>query len=190
LNNALPVPIEELLDIELGVHLIPFPNLTRTREINACLSNNLKSIFVDEYLFYNLEKPLRFTLAHEYGHIVLHTDIYAKHKPKDQADWVEFIKDISEVDRSILEYEANNFAGLFLVPEKHLQKLFADSVEKYKTHFLKRCKGLPKYLVSKTFAKYLAEQLSPKFLVTPEVIEIRAQKNGLTKSLYATLSSG
>jgi len=190
LDKTIPVPIEELLDVSLGIHIVPFPNLTKTREINAYLTNNLKSIYVDEYLFFNLEKPLRFTLAHEFGHFTLHHDIYSRNKPKDSADWIGFIEELSEIDRTILENEADNFAGLFLVPEKYLQKLFADSVERNKSLFIKACKGRPKSLVVNTFLKYIAEQLSNPFMVSPAVIEIRARNNGLLKQLYSIFPPG
>lgn len=184
LYENIPVPIEELLDVTLGLNLVPYPNLSRTREINSCLSNNLKRIFVDDYLFYNLEKPLRFTLAHELGHIVLHSDIYAKFKPVAKEDWTDFLINIHEIDRVILENEADDFAGLFLVPEKHLEPLFVKFVDEKKDWFIEKGKGSPKHIIVGAFKKYIAEQLSEVLNVSPKVVEIRINKNGMEGYLF------
>lgn len=75
-DSSLPVLIEKLIDNDLKKNIVPFPNLYSTFHINAITSSDMKTIYVDEYLYTNLELAYRFTLAHELGHIILHRKIY------------------------------------------------------------------------------------------------------------------
>ncbi len=189
LENTLPIPIEELLDVKLGVSIIPFPYLSKTHEINAFTSNDFQAIFVDEYLYNHLEKPYRFTLAHEFGHMILHKEIYYKHKPKSVSDWKGFIQNVAESDRQILEYQADDFAGLFLVPENQLQKHFGIQVRKNKNFLIKEFKALPKHQFTRIVAKYIANELTPIFNVHHSVTEIRIKKSHLERQIVSLYPS-
>ncbi|TRZ84368.1 ImmA/IrrE family metallo-endopeptidase [bacterium] len=72
LEEQIPVDVEKPADVILKINVIPIPSLYRSYEINAFISNDFKKIYVDEYLYVNLEPQYRFTLAHELGHMVLH----------------------------------------------------------------------------------------------------------------------
>ena len=76
LEEQIPVNVEKLVDVILKINIIPIPSLYRSHEINAFISNDFKKIYVDEYLYINLESQYRFTLAHELGHMVLHGSFY------------------------------------------------------------------------------------------------------------------
>ena len=71
LEEQIPVDVEKLVDVILKINVIPIPSLYRSYEIDAFISNDFKKIYVDEYLYINLESQYRFTLAHELGHMVL-----------------------------------------------------------------------------------------------------------------------
>lgn len=192
LQETLPIPIEELLDVTLGINLIPHPNLYRTREISAYLSNDLKRIFIDEYQYLNLEKKLRFTLAHEFAHLTLHQVVYDKHKPPGKSEWLDFVVDLAEVDRSILEQEADDFAGLFLVPDEPLLRLYSAFIEDNQAILLKKYKlfsgKYPKDMLNRIFIRHIADELSDQFNVAPDVIVIRAIKSGQIHPIEAIVS--
>jgi Zn-dependent peptidase ImmA (M78 family) len=72
LGKVIPVDIERFVDNILRINIIPFPSLYKSFEINDFISHDFRKIYVDEYLYLNLEPQYRFTLAHELGHMVLH----------------------------------------------------------------------------------------------------------------------
>jgi Zn-dependent peptidase ImmA (M78 family) len=183
LENTIPVPIEELLDLKLGINIIPFPNLFRVHEINAFLANNLNSLYVDEHLYNNLEKPYRFTLAHEFGHIALHNELFQKNKPKNVSDWADFLNEVSEADRQLLEYQADDFAGLFLVPGKHLDEHYNAAFNENKLFLKRKFKSLPKYQFVQIIRKYLANEIAPILNVHQKVVEIRILRRSLHKNI-------
>jgi len=77
-GRKVPVPVLELAEFDLSLDLIPAEGLREELEIDALLIGDLKSILVDRRAFMNprLEYRLRFSVAHEIGHLVLHRDIY------------------------------------------------------------------------------------------------------------------
>lgn len=86
----------------------------------------------------NANKPRvrqNFTLAHEFGHYVLHRDWLDAHKEDGFVDFAEYVDGGTPLFRrdtpvltdetSILrEREANNFAAELLMPEEELRKLW------------------------------------------------------------------
>ena len=73
----IPIPIEEIIDLQMGLNIVPDPELRDVFGSEGFLSNDLQSIWVDEYAANHYDSRFRFTLAHEIGHLVLHRDFYA-----------------------------------------------------------------------------------------------------------------
>lgn len=117
-NNDLPVDIELIIE-KLGLEIIPMENL---ENIDAYLSINNKSIFVKykTYIDERYENRLRFSYAHEIGHLVLHKDIIVKMNFNSAEEYYEFITNFPESDYRFFEYQANEFAGRLLVPYNRL----------------------------------------------------------------------
>ena len=55
LEKVIPVDIERLVDNVLKINIIPFPSLYRSFEIDAFISNDFRKIYIDEYLYVNLD---------------------------------------------------------------------------------------------------------------------------------------
>ena len=72
----LPIPIEWIIESDLGLHIHPFPELYRMLRQSGFLSCQRRVIYVDEYQYDNFVEKYRFTLAHEVGHFVMHESIY------------------------------------------------------------------------------------------------------------------
>ena len=66
---------------------------------------------------------LRFSLAHEIGHLFLHRKAFEEANIGDVAHYLEWINDHNGRKYSI-EREANEFAGRLLVPVESLQQCF------------------------------------------------------------------
>jgi Zn-dependent peptidase ImmA (M78 family) len=107
LEEQIPVDVEKLVDVILKINIIPIPSLYRSQEINAFISNDFKKIYIDEYLYINLEPQYRFTLAHELGHMVLHESYYRQYGITDIASYHRYVNSITEDEYALLETQAN-----------------------------------------------------------------------------------
>jgi len=183
-ESILPIPIEHIIDNILRINIIPFPNLFSGFEINAFVSSDLKKIYVDEYLYTNLDRQYRFTLAHEFGHITLHKYVYADINIKSLEDWRQFRSRVDINEYRNLEIQANNFAGLLLVPQSLLESSFieqlkslARSFRKAEVERMKRSDYL-QYVIDT-----IAFNLVPVFQVDQQVIRIRIEKSNLATKI-------
>jgi Zn-dependent peptidase ImmA (M78 family) len=179
-ESTLPIPIEHIIDNILRINIIPFPDLLSSFEINAFVSSDLKKIYVDEYLYTNLDRQYRFTLAHEFGHMTLHRYIYANINIKSLEDWRQFRSGVDINEYRNLEIQANNFAGLLLVPQSRIESSFreqlrslAPSFKKAEAERMKRSDYLQHVIDT------IAFNLVPVFQVDQQVIRIRIEKDNL-----------
>jgi len=81
----LPIPIEDILEIKLGVEVRPLPGLYRVYDRSGILLSSGEVIAVDNDDYDSNPTRLRFTLAHELGHILLHKDHVASVSLDDAA---------------------------------------------------------------------------------------------------------
>ncbi len=88
-GRCLPVRILDLAEFDLGLSLIPVDGLREQVDIEALLMGDLLSILVDKRAFMNprLEYRLRFSIAHEIGHLILHSGIYTGLKHATSKEW-------------------------------------------------------------------------------------------------------
>lgn len=180
-GRDIPVDIEKLVDNVLAINVIPFPSLYRSFEINAFVSNDLQKIYIDEYLYTNLEPQFRFTLAHELGHMVLHGDLFRESKIESVASYIDFVSGLGEDEYKLIEAQANDFAGLFLVPSGNLEKHFREQAQTIVRFISSRFKGISKDKYLGQAVELIARRLSPIFNVHFMPIQIRIERDGLAK---------
>ena len=72
----IPIPIEEIVDVKLGLDIVPINNLYKDFGLSGYLTRDRSAIFVDQFQADNYEEKYRFTLAHEIGHYVVHKSFY------------------------------------------------------------------------------------------------------------------
>ncbi len=120
-GKILPIPIEEIIEIQLRRDIIPTPGLKSNFGIDGWITSDLSSIYVDEYQYKHYEHRYRFTLAHEISHYILHEKIYDLYNIESSDDFIEF-RELLESSGllSSIEWQADALAGLILVPEEHL----------------------------------------------------------------------
>lgn len=167
-GDSVPIDIESIIDKKLKINVIPIPGFLKLANIDALMSSDWESIYVDrdEYLDERRHNRLRFSLAHEIGHFVLHKEIYSNFNIKNLNDYYRLNKDIPQKQYSYLETQANKFANYLLVPRRIL------IVERKKE--LKK-KGSPAWFKEvdiKTLNSYCAIPLSKIFKVSDEVVAI------------------
>ncbi len=81
-DNILPVDVEKIIEFKVGLDIEPMHGLFSIIDTDAWLKMDLTGIVVDYncYMKDNFANRLRFSLAHELGHYLLHKDIYSKIK--------------------------------------------------------------------------------------------------------------
>lgn len=118
-----PVEIEDLIEFELGIDIIPTFGLKQTVGVEAFLSKNRAEIRVDSVAYNNpvYLSRLRFTLAEEVAHLVLHKEIYEDGVSySSEEEFIDDILSMDEDDLNWIERQARQFAGRLLVPLDHL----------------------------------------------------------------------
>lgn len=122
--DLVPVPIIEIVELKLGIQPIPKAGLKRRIDIDGFLTSDLKNICVDldVYMDERQINRLRFTYAHEIGHLILHEKEIRQCDFRTPEDWIHFHEDFLEDDLNWFEQQAYEFAGRLLVPKESLIK--------------------------------------------------------------------
>ncbi len=174
-QGTIPVPIEEIVEFEFDINIVPMLGLQRQFEVDGFTSSDLKNIYVDEYVYTDYLNRYRFTLAHEIGHIILHRALHDAHKFETIDGWKDFINSMTEEEHGWVEYQGYAFAGLVLVPREPLLKYTSEWVKKIKA------KGIS-FEQNWDFAwDLITEHLGKEFRVSSSVIEKRLEKDGIKK---------
>jgi hypothetical protein len=174
-GRCLPVRVLDLAEFDLGLSLIPVDGLREQLDIEALLMGDLSSILVDKRAFMNprLEYRLRFSVAHEIGHLILHRSIYTGIEQGTAKQWFDYISAIPDVEYGWVEWQAYEFAGRLLVPLEPLGERFEWAIQTAKNA------GYSDWLAADEAAlDYIATRIAPKFDVSAEVIakRLRAEK--------------
>jgi len=165
---TIPVPIEQIVEFEFGIDIIPIPGMHRSYDIDSMLSKDMRQICVDGAVFEDFPGRYRFSLAHEVGHRQLHAEIYAQLQFSEIAEWKDVIcTEVAERDYGKLEFQAYAFAGLILVPPAPLSERLRTAIS------LAESKGLTVSADSDVARDAIAGYLSKEFVVSREVIRRR-----------------
>ncbi len=125
----------------------------------------------DTFMDDRMQNRLRFSVAHEIGHLVLHSTLIQGLSYSSVEEWVEAVNKMPRHEYSSLEFQAYEFAGRFLVPLNHLKLQLEDLLD-----------GMPldqvRQLVSiGDEARYrVAGSIAPAFQVSPDVLDRRLDK--------------
>lgn len=174
-NGSIPVDIEKIIGVKLRIDIIPIPGLEKLCNIDALISSDWQSIYVDEEKF-NDERyinRLRFSLAHEIGHHVLHKDIYNSFKILSFEDFYSFIEKIPNDQYGFLETQAHLFASFLLVPRDQLIIVKEKVLNDYKKLIDIENHSIDNELLN----SYLAGPVSKYFGVSSEAMEIILNKD-------------
>src|SRR4030042_4210697 len=176
--NSLPVNIEYVIEATMGINIIPIESLQKACDMEGFISKDFKTIYVDKDLYTDNRyyKRVRFTIAHEIGHLVLHRSSIDSQKFQSEEEWIKFRLGIKDETLGWFETQAYEFAGRLLVP-------FDALVEEFK---IKRQTVLKKYtswnsakITYEDLLSLAAPLLCGKFDVSAEVIEKRLRKENV-----------
>lgn len=174
----LPVDVFTLAELELKLDVIPFHDLFEKYDADAALTLDFSGLYVDAEAYILLERGprwkqrrLRFSVAHELGHHVLHRELAAKLPFATLAEFAVWTKGYHG-QQYTLEQEANEFAGRLLVPADRLQSefdWFGREIAPY----------MPHWQSSPDIRRQFAERLMERFEVNAQVIETRLDREGI-----------
>ncbi len=119
-SRELPIPVEQIVDVGLAIDIIPLPELRAGFDFDAFISNDLTSIYVDEYVCEHYENRYRFTLSHELGHLCLHDYLYKAYTIASVDDFHQFNEALDAKQKADMEWQANRFAGYLLAPDSQI----------------------------------------------------------------------
>ncbi|MBU0661645.1 ImmA/IrrE family metallo-endopeptidase [Patescibacteria group bacterium] len=173
-EGTLPIDIFKIIELRLKLDVIPIRELQTRYDIDAFLSCDLKSIFVDSKQFEEdrFLNRIRFSVAHELGHLVLHSKIYQDFKFESIQDRITFILGLPEDEYSWIENQAHEFAGRLLVPRDILKECLDEMSDKI--DFAKA-----NYDDEELIASYIAPNICKKFQVSDQVIKKRILREKL-----------
>jgi len=176
-ENSTPVDVESIIEFRLKMTIDVRKGLLSTIDMDAFLRLDLTGIIVDEdsYMQEKFASRLRFSFAHELGHYFLHRGTYAASDIKTSQEWKEFILNVPDEEYRNFEWQANEFAGRFLVPRPRLE-IEVDKV----TEIILR-KGWKKHLEKDPDAvlSRVSTSICKPFGVSSEASETRVRREGL-----------
>lgn len=162
-----PVPIEEIVEFDLGLELIPLDSYG----VDAFLTSSLRHIYADEYTMVNVPDRFRFSLAHEIGHYVLHRGLYEEVSIERPLDWRQVQSDLGD-NYTWVERQANSFAGLVLIPPYLLREQVT-----LQENRARAASYPPQMLWEGQGYDRLLHTLAEKFSVSRQPVEIRLSKD-------------
>jgi Zn-dependent peptidase ImmA (M78 family) len=182
--DLVPVPIHDIIEFVLNLEIQPIFGLKDQIDTEAYLQSNLKTISVDSkaYLDDRYKFRLNFTLAHEVGHLILHSEQYKQMKFTSIKEFLDFQQSFDEDSLEWFEKQANEFAGRLLVPLEKLREL-VKAEESYCTTLTERLAANPEKLSSREIESHLLDGLSSRiykiFEVSKEVVKRRIRSENL-----------
>lgn len=119
IGEKYPFDVELLAD-KMGILLTPIPYLRNLiNSLDGFTTNSLDEIIFDAN---SPERRIRFTIAHEIGHIVLHAKIIETYFPSSLNNWKNDIYKIPSDLWGRIEKEANSFASHLLITKKGVEE--------------------------------------------------------------------
>jgi Zn-dependent peptidase ImmA (M78 family) len=178
---SIPAPIEEIVEFDLGIDVIPIPGLKAEIRVEAFLASDLSSLYMDENTLQFIPTRYRFSLAHEVGHWWLHDELYQDIQIASVADWRRVYGDLGD-DYRWFEFQADSFAGLVLVPPASLKARFERLVGEAEAGGVRRSR-----LFEHPQRQRLIEKLASEFQISEQTMEIRLEKDALVSVLGAVM---
>lgn len=177
-DDQTPIDVFTFFEIDLGLNAIPFDDLTAKYRVEAAITADFTGIYLDAEQYALMERGphwklnrLRFTIAHEVAHFILHRDLP---QPENFASLPDFAKWTESYcgEKYTVEQEANEFAGRLLVPGNRLKECFEEFAPQIE-------KIVPDFMTSDSLRDKFAEQIAPKFGVNSQVIGVRLERDGV-----------
>ena len=171
-DRRIPVPIEQIIEFDFGISIIPIPGILKSYDVDASISSDLSTIYVDESIYLTRERRYRFSIAHELAHCVLHAEIFMQLRFDSIAEWKRIVSAIPERQYGFIEQQAYNFAGLVLVPSNRLKDEFDRADDEA------AAAGIELRDLDERGRRSIEDSIGRAFNVSGEVIRRRLKRDG------------
>lgn len=180
--GQIPVRIDHILEFNYHFKFDIIDGLKANSGVDALLKtgpNLVMAVDYEEYYEAHHWPRLRFSLAHEFGHHLLHvvrSQVFRNVALKSVDDWLNYYDSIPKEQHFSLEWQANQFAGRFLVPLDHLQEQFDHGKKRYRT--------TPDGFLEPSNILELCPKIATSFGVSPDCIKRRIYNERLNGDQY------
>lgn len=169
-KDIIPVDILNIVEFDLHINIQPVKSLRQTGDVEAILLGTNDTILVDEdeFLDDRFVNRMRFSIAHEVGHLILHSNVCSKFRPSSYEEWLKYIELMNDREYIEIEQQAYEFAGRLLVPKGMLDQKYQNAIVTLNGH------GLTKDDFEESVLKqYVAANICKDFGVSETVIKKR-----------------
>jgi len=183
-NGQLPVDVDYIIESQFDIQLFPIPDMKRLTGFEAAIDPMRDQIYYDPRSQDVNSLRLNFSIAHEFGHFLLHKDVFEwlrTRRDNEYPEWVKTTREFSalfESDR--IEREANSFAGRLLVPYKHLSEKLSEfksrNPQYAQAEKMIKEEGRP---MADALRNYVARDIHQAFRVSVQCVEYRLRTSGL-----------
>lgn len=172
-EETIPVDIEDIADVRMGMHIVEQEGLERETGFKAFVNVLGSEIWVDSGISrHTVLNHYRFSIAHEVAHLVLHPEMLEHLRADGPEAWLELVDAIPERDAQWWEWQANSFAGLVLVPPNKLEESLRTAIG------LAENSGMDVDLESDATRDHVAAFIGREFHVSSHVILRRGKYDG------------
>ncbi|MDD5676806.1 MAG: ImmA/IrrE family metallo-endopeptidase [Kiritimatiellae bacterium] len=176
-HNRPPIDVVYIVDVVLKFDVIDIPEMFTDLRMDAAIVPSEQAIYMDREALERwdrkdhwIERRLRFTVAHELGHLILHENYMAEAVFSDIAIFKRWMLKHQQ-DRRV-EDQADEFAGRFLVPLEILRASYDQYVQEV-------AKADQNWRDIEGMREHIAKKLAPRFGVNHQVIETRFDHEGI-----------
>jgi hypothetical protein len=99
--GTIPVPIEDIVDVGYQLDLVEEQDLEARFLTLAFITHDLKEVRVDKSVYSRQPYRLRFSLAHELGHLILHSAVYEQITFETSSEWKQSMHDLAKADFTV-----------------------------------------------------------------------------------------
>lgn len=170
------MPIEQIVEFDVGLGIMPMPNLERDFDVDSFLTLVPDTIVVDQNEMLNQPERYRFSLAHEVGHWLLHRSLYEMSAVTNLESYFAAYEALDADDLGRYEFQARNLGGRILLPRAPFLAAAEKALPSLK-------KLLPADAGPSLLCKGLAKMVAPTFEVTEQVTETRLVGDALCEEL-------
>ncbi len=134
-----------------------------------------KTIIIDKDIYmHNNSNKLRFLLAHEIGHLILHNALLDIFRFDNVNFWIEFHRSADQQQYEYLEGHANEFAGRLLVPYERLLQEVKQALKRVPAQMTMNIEEI---------IPFLAPSICKVFEVSDQVLEVRLSRENIINNL-------
>jgi hypothetical protein len=171
------LPIDTFNVADLGLHfdIVPLPEMQELLGQPSAIVCSKRILYIDSQAFEKAERDaewippfLRFSMAHEIGHYIMHSQHWDQLGIETLDQYIGWFGHATNRMKDSLEYQADEFAGRFLVPVDKLIEEYDACVN-----------SAPSIHDLEDPADVIAEKIKGRFGVSASVIRKRIERENI-----------